>query len=74
MKLRSQFFFPYKMRPFWQNEYLLFPKKITIQGRDGRKVFIVLCTLGKLADSQNPPGKSPSPKTNIPLAWSYLFL
>ena len=52
----------------------LFQKKITIQGRDGRKVFIVLCTLRKLANSPNPPGKKPLPKTNIPLAWSYLFL
>ena len=34
---------------------VLFQKKIKIQGREGRKVFIVLCTLRKLANSPNPP-------------------
>ena len=44
----------------------LFQKKITIQGRDGRKVFIVLCTLRKLANSPNPPGKKPLSQNKYP--------
>ena len=45
----------------------LFQKKITIQGRDGRKVFIVLCTLRKLANSPNPPWKKAPPPKQISL-------
>ena len=41
----------------------------------GCKVFIVLCSLGKLADSPNaPPPWKVLRKENIPLAWNYLFL
>ena len=46
---------------YLQNTMGYSKKKIIIQGREGRKVFIVLCTLRKLANSPNPPGKKPLP-------------
>ena len=46
---------------------VLFQKKITIQGREGREIFIVLCPLRKLANSPNPPGKKLLPPKKISL-------
>ena len=40
---------------YLQNTMSYSKKKIKIPGREGRKVFIVLCTLRKLANSPNPP-------------------